>query len=179
MKALGTTNTHSHQNCDFAGWLCYEGNGAPTVYTTVPYAADKILYASFTPNDNPEVNPDPIPDPTPPSVDKTTYYLNTDFSSGSDTWNKDGAEMWAYVWNSTDNSAYKMSVHSGNTYKVIIPDDTYNHIIFCRAQPNTVIFNWEAVWNQTVDMDFVSGKTTAQIDAWGNGSKVCSAHWVS
>ena len=173
-----TRVTHSHQNCDFVGWLCYEGTGAPTVYTTVPYAADKVLYASFEPNDNPEVNPDPIPDPTPPSVDKTTYYLNTDFSNGTDTWNKDGAQMWAYVWNSTDTPAYKMSVHSGNVYKVEIPNNTYNHIIFCRVMPGTVLFNWDSVWNQTVDMDFVAGKTTAQIEGW-SGGKICNAHWVS
>ncbi len=166
-----TRVTHSHQNCDFVGWLCYEGTGAPTVYTTVPYAADKILYASFEPNDNPEVDPTPIPDPTPPSVDKTSYYLKTDFNGN--TWEQDGAEMWVYVWKGADNSAFKMTKQSTNNYKVDIADNTYNCIIFCRVVPGTVIFNWSTVWNQTADMNFVSGKTTAQMVDWN------LANWVS
>ncbi len=172
--------THSYGSATFSRWLCYEGNGAPTAYTKVPYANEKILYAEFVANGNDPVEPDPIDDPVIPELEYTTYYLNTSFSDGSGgNWDIPFQQtMWAYVWNSQDNRAYEMTWDHDTIWKVDIPKDTYNMVIFCRLTPDATTFAWDdRVYNQTIDLAFVAGKTTAQIENWGAGAS--PVHWVS
>ena len=177
--------THSYGSATFTRWLCYEGGGAPTVYTTVPYAVDKILYADFTPNGQDPVTPDPSnPDPVTPEIQTTTYYLNTAFKDGSGDWDVYGAQnMWAYVWNNnSENRAYQMVWDHDRIWKVDIQKDKYTMIIFCRVDPTATTFSWEngTVYNQTIDLAFVAGKTTAQLLGWGAGyGAQCPVEWVS
>ena len=177
---------HKNNSGTFSRWLCYEGEGAPKAYTTVPYANDKILYAEFVANGNtPTPDPDPIPDPIIPVTDTTTYYLNTAFKDGSGDWDVLGAQnMWAYVWDdggSNGNRAYQMTWDHDRIWKVDIPQETYNMIIFCRVDPSATTFAWDSrVFNQTIDLAFVDGKTTAQIVNWGAGyGASCPVEWIS
>ena len=55
-------------------------------------------------------------------------------------------------------------------------------IIFCRVDPSATKFSWSngTVYNQTIDLAFVSGKTTAQILGWGAGyGAQCPVEWAS
>ena len=173
--------THSYGSATFSRWLCYEGGGAPTVYATVPYATEKILYAEFVPNGQDPVDPDPIDDPVTPDLEYTTYYLNTAFQDGSGDWDVYGAQnMWVHVWNSSDNRDYKMVWDHDRIWKVDILKNTYTKIIFCRVDPDATVFSWDKVYNQTPDTDFVAGKTMAQIVNWGAGpGALCPVVWVS
>ena len=186
-SALPGADKVSHKNgiADFTRWLCYEGGGAPTVYTTVPYANEKILYADFTPNGQDPHDYDPIPDPVTPDLEYTTYYLNTAFQDGSGDWDIYGEQdMWVHVWNSSDNRDYKMTWDHDRIWKVDILKDTYTSILFLRVKPNATSIIWDGqnktVINQTIDTTFVAGKTMAQIVNWGAGYEAaCPVVWVS
>ena len=180
--------THLYGDCDFDAWLCYEGTGFPTRYTTVPYEDGKILYASFVPNGSEHVEPTPVEPDTPLIPSETTsYYLRTDFKDGSGgNWDViDAQKMFVWVWNTgSDSRGYEMNWISTNTWKVDIPSNYYKHIIFCRVNPSATYLtssNWDdVVLNQTLSIDMVDGKTTAQIVNWGGGwGAHCPVEWIS
>ena len=168
--------THLYGSCDFAGWIAYEGTGAPTTYTTVPFEENKILYASFVDNGQTPTPPTPPDPPVPPvPVETETFYLITKFTDGSDDWDRYAEQtIWAYVWKGEDNNAFELHWHENRTWKVDIPVSRYDWVIFCRLKPEATMFDWSLVYNQTIDMQLSSDKHTAQIDNWNGG-----AHWVS
>ena len=174
--------THAYGSADFDGWLCYEGKGAPTVYSVVPEVANMILYASFKDNGN---TPTPPPDPTPIPIpgETVSYYLRTNFMSNNQEnyWDCDGAKIFVWVWSdSLAGTSYPMSKQSDNLYKVDLPKGSYTNIIFVRCPADAVAFSWSYIWNQTVDFYFVDGKSTAQITSWGPGSNAqCTVEWVA
>ena len=92
--------------------------------------------------------------------------------------------MWVHVWNSNDNRDYEMTWDSGTTWKVDIPKDTYTSIMFLRVKPGATSLIWTGdnknVYNETFDINFEEGKTTAQIVNWGaNEGAKCPVNWVS
>ena len=91
--------------------------------------------------------------------------------------------MWAYVWKGDYSCAYQMSWYEGTKWKVDIPINTYDWVIFCRVDPTYTTFdyqNWSGVYNQTTNLKFDSSKDTAQIDNWDHGDQGHSqVHWVS
>lgn len=166
--------THAYGSATFESWLCYEGSGAPTVYTTVPYEANKILYANFVKNGSDPVIPTPDPQPVPGET--YTYTLLTSFSkSGNDyNWSQDDAQIFAYAWNdNNDNKAYLMTKVDNSTFTVDLPQNYYTGILFARVSPQTATLDWGTLWNKTSDMKIESGKFVAQIDDWGH------AVWVA
>lgn len=172
--------THAYNTkATFESWLCYEGKGAPTVYTTVPNETGKILYANFVADGyNPTPGPTPGPDPTPGET--KTYYLLTSWNNGADTWDKDGAVFYTYAFNSSsDYGIYSCSNVSDNKYSVDVPTKFAN-IIFVRCAPGTTSTNlWEGKWNQTGDIAVQSDKNTIQITSWDDGFGKCGSEWVA
>lgn len=176
--------THLYGSADFAGWLCYEGKGAPTVYSVVPNEANKILYASFVDNGKtptPPPGPTPTPDPTPTG----SYYLRTQFEQNGSTqyWDADGAKLFAWVWDTTGtlaSTSFAMTKDGDNNYKVGIPSG-FSNILFVRCPGDAVSFSWDYKWNQTVDLAFEAGKTVAQITSWGPGGEgaLSTVSWVA
>lgn len=172
--------THLYGNCDFDCWLCYEGKGAPTVYTVVPKEANKILYASFVDNGKTPITPEPTDDPTIDPISYTKYYLRTDFLDGSGgNWDIPFKQkIFCYVWKGSNNRFYELNWKETNVWEVNIQANTYEKIIFVRANPDTTICSWTSdIYNQTIDLAFEDGKTTAQIENWGAGK--CPVRWIS
>lgn len=163
--------THAYNSkAVFTNWLCYEGKGAPTVYTTFPYENNKVLYANFVADGyNPVPGPTPGPDPTP--VGEKTFYLYTNFQDGSSDWTQGGEKFYAWAWSSTNSGqAYSLSKVSDSYYSYNLPENTTG-LLFVRVPEATTSFDWNTttVWNQTSDLNIEAGKTTAQITCWHNG----------
>lgn len=163
--------THAYNSkAVFTNWLCYEGKGAPTVYTTFPYENNKVLYANFVADGyNPVPGPTPGPDPTP--VGEKTFYLYTNFQDGSSDWTQGGEKFYAWAWSSTNSGqAYSLSKVSDSYYSYNLPENTTG-LLFVRVPESTTSFDWNTttVWNQTSDLNIEAGKTTAQITCWHNG----------
>lgn len=169
---------HIYQSADFEAWVAYEGAGAPTVYTTVPGVNNKILYAQFTPNGTAPVTPDVDPDPEVDTTTKT-FTLKTNF--GDQNWSNDDPLIAAYAWNDNAYSrAFEGHKVDANTYTF----DIYvamTHVLFVRAPQGTQLnpLDWDAVWNQTDNLD-IGSALTAQITSWDGGNQGHStASWVS
>lgn len=163
--------THAYGSATFESWLCYEGLGAPTVYTTVPNAQGKILYANFVANGSDPVKPDPDPDPQPKET--YTYTLLTSFNNGQYNWSQDGAQIFVHAWNNNnDAKSYKMTKVDDGKFTVDLPQNYYTGLLFARAPSDATSLDWNTLWNKTSDMTFESGKFTAQIDDWGHATWV-------
>lgn len=162
------TNAKAH----FESWLCYEGKGAPTVYTTVPYEDNKILYANFV-ADGYQPVPGPTPTPDPDPVDTKTFNLRTNFQNGQGDWHTDNDPHFiVWAWSPTNSGqAYDTTYVSESYYSFEVPENTTG-MLFCRVA-NTITaasFNWSVeIWNQTENLDVVAGKTCAQITCWHVG----------
>lgn len=173
--------TSAYGSSTFECWYAYEGAGAPTVYATVPYENNKILYANFVANGSDPVHPDPGPNPGPDS--DTTFTLNTKFDGGN--WSGDNAQILMYCWTSDGRQAlYTMNRVSEDRYTVLAPDNYYSGCLFIRLSPdesfNISNPNWDDIWNQSEDLAFVSGKHTAQITGWHTGVEGKSGvYWVA
>ena len=176
-----TEITHLYQTADFSGWVAYEGEGAPTVYTVVPASQNKILYAQFTPNGNAPVDPG-TDDPVTPATMKD-YVLQTNFEGGN--WSADDAKIYVYTWGGEGSPrAYECSKVDANTFNFSIAD-YYTDLLFMRVAPD-VTFNpdvegaWSNKWDQSEDLHIDSSKTTAKITCWdNNGSGKSGVTWVA
>lgn len=164
--------TSSTRTSVFVNWLCYEGTGAPTVYTTVPKVSGKILYANFSATEE-------RPDIDTEDEDTYVYTLNTKVEDGNGNWNGDSACFYAYMYNSdSDNTSVALEKVSDSYYKFSVDKDhTYKSVVFVRM-PAGSSFSWETKWNQTVDLDFDSAYTEAQITCWDAGEGKCGVRWV-
>mgnify|MGYP003292909984 CR=1 FL=1 len=174
------TNAKAH----FENWLCYEGKGAPTVYTTVPYENNKILYANFVADGYSPV-PGPTPGPTPTPVGLKTFNLRTNFQDGSGDWhNEDDPKFFVWAWSDTNRGQpYDTNYVSESYYSFEIPENTTG-MLFVRVSNTVTTFDWNTVtvWNQTHDLNVEAGKTCAQITCWhmgGGESGPSGVIWVA
>lgn len=152
----------------FAGWVSYEGEGAPTTYTKVPDVANKILYAQFTTDGSGGSsggNTDPEPDPT---------YKRLYCKVSQSWWTTDNASVGAYVWNGdTKLKAWpgtqmnKDNIHE-DTWYIDIDTATYTNIIFVRLSPDGTT-DWGAkTRNLTIPTDGKNLFTiTSSTAVWG------------
>lgn len=174
--------THSYGSATFDSWVAYDGAGAPTVYTKVPAVNNKILYAQFVPNGQTPVTPDPTPDPTIPEDTETiNYTLKTNFTGGN--WSNDNAKIQVYCWdNNSNNRLYTCNKVDNDTF-TFTALASYTSCLFLRMASTTTFDpqNWDKtlLWNQSADLAFVSGKTTAQIGGWGEYGGKSPVSWIA
>ena len=169
---------HAYNSADFEAWVAYEGAGAPTVYTTVPGVNNKILYAQFTPNGNAPDTPTPTPGP---DVDTTTKTFTLQTNFGDQNWSIADPLIAAHAWDDNGNAyTFAGTKVDENSYTF----DIYNsmkHVLFVRAPQGTTLnpLNWDAVWNQTDNLD-IGSSVTAKITSWSSGNQGHStAEWVN
>ena len=113
-----------------------------------------------------------------------SYYLNTRFYDGSSDWDTGYGQqkIFVHVWNSTTSDDLEMKWQHDRIWKVDLPINTYTSILFCRVNPAAESFDWNMVYNQTEDLNFVADKDTAQITSWhkdNDDSKPSTVMWVS
>ncbi len=147
--------TSSIKDVEFTSWICYEGNGKPTIYDKVPSKSGMVLYAFFTYTGN-GGSVDPDPDPTPDM--KTIYFEDTEW------WNTSAAGTAIYLWNSkteVNNSwpGERMThieyneAEKSNLWSFELDTNKYDSFIFVRVNPEGEIADWGA---KTVDLSVSS-----------------------
>jgi len=164
--------TSSNKSAVFVSWFCYEGKGAPTVYTKVPSESGKILYANFTATDEkPDIDGD--------DDESYVYTLNTQVENGDGNWNVDNAIFYAYMFNNeSDSTTVLLSKVSDSYYSFSVSKDhTYKTVVFVRMAAGSS-FSWDSKWNQTHDLDFDSSYREAQITSWDVGENKSGVKWV-
>lgn len=169
--------THRYGNADFAGWVAYEGMGAPTVYTKVPGENNKVLYAQFADNGNVPVPP--TPDPETPETTRNIK-LQTTFSTYN--WSTDSALIYAYCWAGSSSRVYQGTANGDRTEFSFAIGTSWTSILFTRVNPKGSFSktNWDDVWTQTEDLAIDANKDTAKISSWDGGKDGHSGvSWVA
>ena len=162
--------TSTNTNAEFVSWLCYEGKGAPTEYTTVPNENGKILYANFAASDERESEED--------TEDSYVFTLNTALENGDGNWNTDNASIYAHVFNDTENEDILLTKSSDSYFTFTLDKDmSYTGVVFVRMEGGAEL-NWETKWNQTVDLEFDLNYREAQITNWDAGEGKSGVRWV-
>lgn len=143
----------SIKDVEFTSWICYEGNGKPTIYDTVPSKSGMILYAFFTYiGDGGSVDPEPTPDI------KTIYFEDAEW------WNKDAAGTAIYLWNSKTEISNTWpgermthikydEVEKSNLWSFELDTNKYDSFIFVRVSPEGSVTDWGA---KTIDLSVSS-----------------------
>lgn len=162
---------------EFDAWVAYEGTGFPTVYTTVPNEAGKILYATFK-NGNGSGSPVTPIDPSNPNKE-TAIYLDATQKLNSDddqTWASGNAAVTMYTWSYTtgDSRWINMTNNGSGIYSAGVCLDIYTNVIFVRHQSGaTPSFEDGGYWNKTGELLFVADMNCFKITSWNN-----SGYWT-
>lgn len=162
----------SGSNGVFEGWVCYEGTGFPTVYTTVPSVNGIILYATFKNSDGtPTESPS---NPISPETYTAIYLDATVKLNESDelTWASGDAAITMYVWSFTtgDYQWIKMTNNGTGIYYANVNIDKYTNVIFVRHSNNELpTFEDGGYWNKTGSLLFIADKNCFKITSWNNG----------
>ena len=168
--------THVYKNCTFTSWVSYEGQGSPTVYTTVPSTSGKILYATFTATGDNPVTPD-----TGDETTQKTFYLNTNIEDGGGNWATSDPSFFAYCWGDGE-QAYPLVKFSESLYTFSIPvEKAYTGLLFVRMSSGSSFTTFQAysgeIWNQTTDLSFNDPYRTAVITTWGAMGENSGVRW--
>ena len=114
-------------------------------------------------------NPNPGPGPGPQPSD--AIYLEPDI------WNVDGARYAAYFF--VDEYTYEwvsLKYYSSGVYSATVPDGDYTGVIFVRMDGKTSENSWDNKWNQTEDLDIMTG-STYHISGWGEMGSNSEGYW--
>ncbi len=145
----------------FVSWMCYEGEGAPKVYTTVPEENNKILIANFNGGGG---------GPT----EQVTYTI-----TGLPEWiTNDGCVIFAWAWGGSDAGGGKWySCTYGEGAKPTSLTFTLgaeaDGCLLARCIGGTTLPDWNnhgdtagRVYNQTENIDLTSGVYSYSCGEW-------------
>ena len=94
------------------------------------------------------------------------------FLKPSSEWNTDNARFAIYCFGGGNDKwvdMIKLETHSGY-YSALLPEGSWEKIIFCRMDPSTATNNWDNKWNQTADLLRIDENNCYAIEGWGKGS---------
>ena len=145
-----TLNATAKSGYEFGG-IYTAATGGSKVTSPVTPTTSTTYYARFTTE----------------STDRTIYL------KPNSNWLQSDARFAVYVWDSSGNKWYDMTLDGNGYYKVTIPKK-YSNIIFARMNPSTTAnnFNNGTCWNQTGDQTIqTDGKNCFVINdgSWNQG----------
>lgn len=91
----------------------------------------------------------------------------------NDNWKTADAWFAAYFFNDTTdvNTWVEAEYLTSGIYRAVIPDGTWEGMIWCRMNPYYTVASWDAKWNQTQNLDVPTGDSrVCYVSDWSNGS---------
>ncbi len=163
--------TSTVTNSEFAGWITYEGTGAPVTYERMPSVAGTILYASFTGGSG-SGGASGGGSSTPSTGLAIEYTIQ-----GLPTWiTDDGCMCFAWVWGGDEgNGNWKSLAYTSETSATFMAASNMTGMLFVRCAPGTTTPDWSLgkdsndpgrIYNQTNDIPVQSGVTTYTCSDW-------------
>lgn len=165
----GSIDTYSFNLPNFASEFKVLGGGEVSIQITNSSVTHGKTYSMLYSNNQKKF------------VESVKIYLDLSASNGTE-WRNDSAWFAARIWNDSGDLWVKLTDTNGDKiYEGFIPQG-YNNVIFCRmnksaSSTNTSSYNWNNVWNQTIDLTIGSNNCYKITNAWNGSGNKATGTW--